>query len=290
LFPENFIVANPQFSTINYRTNSESSNYHSLQTQLTLRSTRGIQYQATYTWSRSLGEVASPRDLLNRRADYGLLPSNRSHDFRSFGTFELPFGPGRWLGGNSSGLLARLIEGWQIGTIFNMTSGAPLNVGGRNTLYASGSPDIVGEFSRKGNVVWALSSGDIFGNFFSQLYQRVPDPACANVAPSLTTWCTNTALADAQGNIVLRNARPGELGTLGLRTIEGPGRWDLNANIQKRIRIQESKNLTFRVDAQNVFNHPTPDNPALNINTGTFGQITTKNGNRTLQAQVRFDF
>jgi hypothetical protein len=291
LFPENFIAANPQFSTISYRTNSESSNYHSLQTQVTLRPTRGINYQATYTWSRSLGEVSTNvRDLLDRRADYGLLTSNRSHDFRSFGTFDLPFGPGRLLGGNSSGWLARAIEGWKIGTIFNMTSGAPLNVVARNTLYASGTPDILGQFPRSGEVVWPLNTGDIFGNFFPQQYQRVADPACSSVASNLTVWCTNTALADANGNIVLRNARPGEPGTLGLRTIEGPGRWDLNANIQKSIRIHESKNLTFRMDAQNIFNHPTPDNPNLNVNTGNFGQISTKNGNRTLQAQIRLDF
>jgi hypothetical protein len=33
-FPANFIVVNPQFNTINYRTNSDSSNYNSMQTQL----------------------------------------------------------------------------------------------------------------------------------------------------------------------------------------------------------------------------------------------------------------
>jgi hypothetical protein len=183
-----------------------------------------------------------------------------------------------------------MIEGWQIGTIFNMSSGAPLNISSRNTLYATGTPDIVGEFPRKGKVVWPLNDGDIFGNFFSQQYQRVPDPSCASVASNLTVWCTNTALADANGNIVLRNARPGELGTLGLRTIDGPGRWDVNANIQKSVRIHETRRLTFRMDAQNIFNHPTPASPILNINSGTFGQINTKEGNRTLQLQLRLEF
>ena len=35
---------------------------------------------------------------------------------------------------------------------------------------------------------------------------------------------------------------------------------------RKSIRVQESKRLTFRMDAQNIFNHPTPGNPSLNIN------------------------
>jgi hypothetical protein len=107
---------------------------------------------------------------------------------------------------------------------------------------------------------------------------------------NLTQWCTLTALADANGNIVLRNAGPGELGTLGLRSIEGPGRWDLDAIILKSIRFDESKRLTFRMDASNVFNHPTLDNPSLNINSGTFGQINSKTGSRTLAAQVRLEF
>src|SRR5881409_1382822 len=80
LFPENFIVANPQFSTVNYRNNSDSSKYHSLQTQVTIRPTRGITTQFTHTWSRATGVSGSTpdgggitgdyRDLLNRNADY----------------------------------------------------------------------------------------------------------------------------------------------------------------------------------------------------------------------------
>src|SRR5207249_816230 len=54
LFPDNFFVVNAQFATINYRNNSDSSNYHSLQTQFTVRPTHGMSYTATYTWSRSL--------------------------------------------------------------------------------------------------------------------------------------------------------------------------------------------------------------------------------------------
>jgi hypothetical protein len=311
LFPPNFIVANPQFNEITWRTNADNSNYHSLQTQINLRQVKGFNYQVTYTWSRSLGVTSTLatfaqgsgfRDLQNQRADYSLLASHRTHDFRGYGTFELPFGPNRLVGGATSGWLARLIEGWKVGTILNLTSGAPLNITSRPTLYGNtagnnGTPDIVGDFPRKGEVVWPLNPGYTFGNLFGQQYRNVQDPGCASVAANLTAFCTNTALADANGNIVLRNARPGELGTLGLRTIEGPGRWDLDANLQKSVRISEAKILTFRVDANNVMNHPTPGvcapmqcNPNLNINSGTFGEINNKGGNRTLQAQIRLDF
>ena len=183
-------------------------------------------------------------------------------------------------------MLARLIEGWQFGTIFSMASGAPLNIVATNTIYANGTPDLVGALPRNGKVKWS----GVFGNFFDQKYQRVPDPACASVASNLTVWCTNTAIADSNGNIILQNAKPGQLGSLGLRPLYGPGSWNFDANLQKRIRITESKDMSVRVDASNLFNHPTPGNPNLNLNTGTFGQITTKTGFRTLAGQVRLEF
>jgi hypothetical protein len=103
LFPENFISTNPQYTSITYRNNSDSSNYHSMQAQVTLRSWHGLNYQGSYTWSRGLGVGGGIdnaggysglyRDLLNRNADYTVQATHRLHDFRSYGSFELPFGP-----------------------------------------------------------------------------------------------------------------------------------------------------------------------------------------------------
>jgi hypothetical protein len=296
-FPANYIVTNPQFANVTYRTNSDTSTYHSLQTQVTLNPVNGIQYQATYTWSRSLGNdsmgsagLGVYRDIQNRSADYTLLSSHRAHDFRSWGTFDLPFGPGKLIGGNSSNWVARVIEGWRLGTIFNLTSGAPLNIVGANTLYGLGTPDVVGEFSRDGDVVWPLKQGDAFGNVFPQQYTRARDPQCDTLPTTLRADCTLSVIRDANGNVVLQNAAPGQMGTMGLRPIEGPGTIAFDANLQKTIRITESKSLTFRVDANNILNHPNAGAPNLNINSGVFGEISTKTGSRSLQALVRFDF
>jgi hypothetical protein len=304
-FPENFIVANPQFAGMEMRNNSDNSTYHSMQTQITMRPKHGITYQATWTWSRATG-VAAPspdgggttetyRDFNNRHADYTVANFQQTHNFRGYATFELPFGPGKFLFGNSHGALARVIEGWQLGSIFNASTGTPLNIVATTTINRTGTPDIVGNFPRKANVTW----GNPFGSLFSQQLYRVPDPSCAKVAAVLAPFCTDTAIAtDPDGkNIVLQNAAPGQLGTLGLNPIYGPGSWDVDANLQKRIRIGESKNLAFRIDTQNVFNHPTPGtnsatggNLNLNINSGTFGQINNKTGNRTLAGQIRIQF
>jgi hypothetical protein len=298
LFPENFITANPQFGVMEMRDNADSSNYHSLQTQVTMRPKHGLTYQATWTWSRATGSapatgdgggtVETYRDFLNRHADYTVASFQRTHNLRGYLTYELPFGPGRLIGSGSHGVLARTLEGWQFGSIFDVATGAPLNVAATTTIDRTGTPDIVGSFPRTGKVAW----GNPFGNYFSQTFYRVTDPSCAKVASNLTSFCTNTAIAtDAAGqNIILQNAAPGQLGTLGLNPIYGPGSWNVDANLQKKIRIAETRSLAIRLDARNIFNHPTPGIPNLNINSGTFGQITTKTGNRTLAGQLRLEF
>ena len=298
LFPYNFIVANPQFSTMEMRNNSDGSTYHSMETQLTMRPKHGMSYQATWTWSRATGVAgntpsgggitATYRDFLNRHADYTVANFHRMHNFRGYGTFELPFGPGKLLGSNAPKYVAHVIGGWQFGTIFNVSTGAPFNVMARNTINRTGTPDNAGDFPRDGKVTW----GSTYGNYFGGGYQRVPDPACGKVtsAGTLNTFCTNTAIADAGGKIILQNAAPGQLGTLGLNPIYGPRSWSLDANLQKRIRFAESRSVTLRIDASNILNHPTPGNPNLDINSGTFGEIQTKTGNRTLAAQLHLEF
>ena len=179
---------------------------------------------------------------MNRHADYTVASFQRTHDVRGYATFELPFGPGRFFGGGAGGTLARIIEGWQLGTIVDVSTGAPLNVTATTTINRQGTPDIVGDFSRKGDIVWPVQ-GSQFGNYFSQTLYSVTDPFCFKVASNLTTFCTNRAIAtDAAGtNIILQNAAPGGLGSLGLYPIYGPGSWSFDGNLQKKFKIAESR-------------------------------------------------
>jgi hypothetical protein len=202
----------------------------------------------------------------------------------------LPIGPGRALFRNSSGFVARLVEGWQTSFIVNLSTGQPASVAAANMLYAGGVADIVGSFASAGKVQW---NGQ-FGNFFgSNTFSKVPDPQCASVAADLRQYCTIQAVTDARtGQIVLQNPKPGNRGTLGRQTIELPGQWDFDAAMSKTVRITEWKSLQVRLDATNILNHPVPNSPALNINTDTaFGLIQDKGDQRRqFKAQLRFSF
>ena len=265
---------------------------------MTLRPTAGVNLQASYTWSKLLGRCGSGcstgsapyTNPVDRKPDYTLQVGDRRHDFKTNGTFGLPLGPRQLLLGKSSGVLARIIEDWQMSWILNLGSGDPANILAQNMLYASGVPDIVGPFDTKaGKVQW--KDGALAGNYFGNAFTKVRDPQCAGVAAGLQSACTLNAVADSSGNIVLRNPLPGTRGNLGQNIIELAGTWTLDAAMSKGFKISETKRLQFRMDALNIFNHPEPANPTLDINGDTlFGNIATKAGTRQFQAQVRLEF
>jgi hypothetical protein len=290
-FPENFIRTNPQFSGATLQTNLRNSNYHSMQSEITLRPTAGVSMQGAYTWSKSLGRTGAFTNPVDRAGDYTLQAGHRTHNFRTNGTFMLPIGPSKLLLGNSSGPLARIVEGWTTSWILNLTSGAPATISGADMLYANGTPDVVGPFDPSiGKVRW--DSGALAGNYFGNEFIKVPDPQCSSIAATLQSLCTLNAIADSSNRIVLQNAQPGTRGTLGRNIIEMPGTWSLDGALSKRFQITESKSLQLRVDALNVFNHPQPANPSLTLGTaGTpFGNIASKAGARSFQAQLRVSF
>ena len=328
-FPENFVATNPQFGTLGFYNNIGYSNYHSMQAQVSLRPVNGFSGQATYSWSKNLGLPPTLTNPVDRAADYTTIGNNPGHSLRTNSTIELPIGPNKLLFGNSSGVVARIIEGWQLGLIYNLSSGAPTTITATNMLYGNGVPDIVSpvDFNDLKGVRWGIPAGTFLeGRYFdnNDRFAKVSDPQCATVTSlqglNAANRCTLTALAMAVDSgtpgalnavfpdgvtrpavIALQHPQPGKRGTLGSNTVIGLGSWRFDANLGKSFRISESKSLQVRFDAQNVLNHPQPANPNLAI-TGTapFGQIATttgffgttygKSGGRLFQGQLRFTF
>jgi hypothetical protein len=319
-FPEDYIVANPQFGNSttaapNYNSNTGSSNYHSLETQFTLRPTHGTSFTATYTWAKSL-ETPNDNwtDPLNRDADYTLASNHRSNEFRMNGVFELPFGPNQLFFGNSSGPFARILENWKFSWTYNAFSGAPNTISAMDMLYDNGTPDVVGPWSvKKGNIHWGEDVGgtNLGGTYFGQVgtYQVVTDPQCAvgglldatdamgfNIRRDNGT-CPLRAVANSAGQIVLQNPLPGRRGTLGQQSVMGPGSWTLDGSLSKSFRLSESKQVQIRFDATNLLNHPNPfttgnnATPEMSINDLDFGNIAGKGDqHRSFQGQLRITF
>jgi hypothetical protein len=317
-FAENYITMNPQFSTAAggffdggpfYVHNNGYSNYHSLQSQVSIRPTFGLSFTGTYTWSRLMELPSSGHtDLRDRAADYRLGTNHLTHDLRFNGTFELPIGPNKLFFGNTSGWVARLLERWQASFIFNGFSGRPVSISGQQTLWAGTNPDVVGPWNlRSGETQWGrtVSATEVGGFFFGDPKQPSPfvaitDPQCApggpldrtdamgtNLTADPTSYCTLNALTNAAtGQILLQNAKPGKRGTLGSNTFQTRGVWTFDGNVSKTFQISESKSVQLRVDATNILNHPIPNDPTLNINSDEpFGN---QNGKSQFQAPRAF--
>jgi hypothetical protein len=195
-------------------------------------------------------------------------------------------GPGQLLFKNSSGFVARLVEGFQVSWIYNLVSGNPVNASSmRSGWYNNSEPILVNPSlfdAKSGKVSWGEKAqfGSYFGDYGNYVTAR--DPQCTSIATSLQSLCTLNAVFDKSGtNLVFRNPKPGEFSNF-RDQIFGPGDWDLDMALSKRVRLTERVSMELRIDGTNILNHPQPNNPNLNIQGGTpvtpFGTIERKSG------------
>jgi len=150
MFPENYILTNPQMSTAEYRGNMVHSNYHALQVQVLLRPTKGMSLTSAYTFAKNMadepvtgnfwgGGGAAWTDPRNRELDYR--PSlTRKHQLSAYGYMDLPFGQNGYFFRNvKNEILSRAIEGWQLSWTLRLQSGVPQQVSGSDPhLYGGG--------------------------------------------------------------------------------------------------------------------------------------------------------
>jgi hypothetical protein len=73
--------------------------------------------------------------------------------------------------------------------------------------------------------------------------------------------------------------------------IEGPRSVRLDANLDKRIKITETKEFELRAGCNQCVEHPNFDNPiTLDINVPNFGRIQSATGNRQFVLNARVNF
>jgi len=85
---------------------------------------------------------------------------------------------------------------------------------------------------------------------------------------------------------------PGQFGTAGRNTIPGPGTINFNMALGRFVTISQEKGrrLTFRVEANNIFNTPNYSGLSTVVNATDFGRVTSVGGMRTLDVTIRLQF
>ena len=283
LLNDNFYRPTPGFTNVNLRQYSGTSSYHSLQTQITRRFTKGLQFGVVYTWSKVMtdqgtvsGSVATyqPR----RFWDYGEADFDRTNNFVVHWTWDLPKGSSHW----SNFATRTILDSWQVSGIGQLVSGAPLVSptqsphSGSSTL-TTGGIDLTGGGDGARAVVTAnpvLPKGKrTVSQFFNSSvfvlppYGQIPVPN----TPGITRYNFG----------------------------RGPGTNRFDMAVTKNFPIKESILVQIRGEAYNVFNHAsftTVDATAVfDQKTGlqrstTFGNLTADDQPRILQLSGRINF
>ena len=250
-----------------------STSYHALQVAINRRYSNGTLIKGAYTFSKSInyfddsGWAGLP--LFNAQSQIsrnrGLAGFDIPHNFQVGVGYELPFGKGKkWL---SEGVGSKLLGGWGLSAIGNVTSGRPLTVtAAAGTLNAPGNtqtPDLIGEISYPKNtgpgVQWF-------------------NPGAFRLVDQSPEWLASVANG---------TPRPFRFGTSGRSVLRGPGYANLDVSLIRSFRITERVKTDFRVDAFNFTNTPWFNNPGTNISGGGFGQVLSA---AQTQRQFRFGF
>lgn len=134
----------PQYHQINWRYfPNGDSHYNALQASFDRRMSHGLQLRAAYTYSRLMNNgsetglgaggppVQNPSDMRNLNS---LSSDDVPHIFTFGWIYELPFGKGKWVGGNTSGPLDKVIGNWHISATQTYQSGRPLSIATDNGL------------------------------------------------------------------------------------------------------------------------------------------------------------
>jgi hypothetical protein len=218
-----------------------NSNYNAVWVKAEKHFSRGLQFLASYTYSKALdynslstGESLVLQNAYNPRGDYGPSEYDVRNRFVLSGFYELPFKANR------------LVSGWQFGVVQQAQTGSPLTptlaIGPGTGISLTVRPDLIGKVQTTGN------PSQYFANKAAFVSPCVPP-----VAPATLPTC--------------------HPGTLGRDAISGPGFVDTDFSVTKNTKITERFNLQFRSEFFDLFNHPNFGNPVLTLTSSSFGKI-----------------
>jgi len=260
---------------------NDISNYNALQVHVEKRLSNGLQFGASYTYSHALDDASSAslgslnngdfRNQLFPGLEYGNSDIDVHHRFVVNYAYSLPFGKGRALGRNASGVLNQIIGNWQVAGITTAQTGNWFTITNAVTnVSTSDGGGTVGFFEVRPNVV---------GN--------------PNGKPCVPGTLFNTcAFVDNTTFFTFGNA--------GRNIVRGPGLQDWDISIFKLFPIREQTHLEFRAEFFNVWNHVNPllgppgaisqEPVAVEFGTPQFGQAIAARDPRFIQFAMKFYF
>ena len=246
-----------------------TSEYNSLQASLTKHFSHGLQFLASYTYSRSIdnasannnvgaeSEIAAlPGDQQNLNTQIGPSDFDRTHRFVFSGVYDLPK-----LYRGDSHFAKALGNDWETNGVVTLQTGLPYSV-----ICSDGS-----SLNHRGDLLPGVPTVTSSGSTVSRLGDYFNTAA---LGP-----CTE-----------LSNVAP--FGTSSRNSLRGSGQKNIDFSLVKFFPVTEKSKVEFRAEFFNIFdfvNFAQPNNNAFVP--ATFGTITaTSAGPRMIQFALKYSF
>jgi hypothetical protein len=226
---------NQQFSSIIFLSNFGDSNFHSWQTTLRKRFSKGLLMNYSFTFGKAIdvqsgdpvGTSYAPTtstvsDGHNLRVDRGRADFDQKYVSTITWIYELPFGKDRHFLKSANRAVDAILGGWSLQGFNSNMAGEPFSIssGSKNAQYgANARAVIVGSTLPDAS----LKAGVLGPVFF-------------------------------QGTSAFAAAAPGSTG-MGRNMFQGPRFWDMDGALSKSFAATERVKVTFRAEAFNALNH-----------------------------------
>jgi hypothetical protein len=293
-YPINFFQENPYAAgtAVQEMTNAGFSNYNALQVEFRQNTSHGVQFNANYTYSKSLGTSvqgsiapgyyggrgnSAPGFFTLRNKGLNYFPSafDVRNVFHASGTYDFPFGHGKpFL--NQSKIANSIVGGWTIGAIVTWEGGEPhLLTGGTSTF--------------NGNDSGITLTGVTPSQLQHQIHaRRVPGKPYVSLFDPKYINQTN---GEANTAFISPASTPGQFGRL--LWLHDPTNFNTDLSLTKLVPIKLGINLKLQGVFLNAFNHMSWVGMDTGVQDSTFGTTSSQFGatgprNIELRANVQF--
>ena len=243
----------PGFTGIRNTVYAFNSNYNSLLVSVDRRLAKGLQFDATYTYQRTMDEyegfgAADLNEYNPFLMMYGRASFNKPNVFNLSYVYQLPFllhahGP------------VSLLGGWQLSGITTFQSGL-------TNVTPGISPDASGA-GQGGRPIW------------------LANPNFPKSQRTLTEYFNTAAFAVPPNST---------LGDTGRDVIDSPGLNNFDVALSKNFKIREGMRIQFRGEFFNVINHPQFSGLSTTVGAGNYGYVTSAQSPRIIQLGAKFVF
>ncbi len=248
----------PVFSSVFAEDTIANSSYNALEMMLQKRFSHGLQFQAAYTFSKSLDDGSTFEETLNPfnfGASRALSIFNSKQRFVVSYDWELPTT-------RYHGFAGRVLNDWEVSGITQFQSGFPIRLNTEDDNELINSDFFLGTEAPSLNGPLQILNPKKNGGFYLN-YNQFSDPPLGqfNNGTQRTICC-------------------------------GPGLADWDFSVHKKIAFSENRYFQFRAEIFNVFNRTNFSNPDGGYSDGPtgFGKITSAGDPRLLQFALKYFF